>query len=478
MGLVVLPQKFYDALNQQNACLAAIASHTGGIKITSWADAQALVRRNMHRSIAVADQLVAERATEVQASTGNSVGITEATVDMIAFLAAIGDAQTGVYEVIYDGADWRKEDNAINLTTYGITVTGTPQEGDHVVITVTATEQCFDVMDHDTHTPVNPALTHTLPLLLHDIATYGTIPFCPPQLLYYTDVVLPAGSYKFTLDHGAYGGGIEQDGTYMFTTDVAIPADGGIRHSAVGYYKSSGYAKTDITAGKVIIYGGGDARAIVKDNIACSEWDGVTECTDLGTFTARSLTYHTADGKHNFTERNAYGSNRWKTSAARQWLNSDAAPVPEESEVVSNWYTRQTVFDRPPGGAKLAGYLYGLDPGLIAVICPVRVRTALPDPDKVPDGDPYEETEDKVWLASMTEVYGSNNNNVAEGSQFEYWKDTTNAAKIKYQGSTARRWWLRGPYPGNANNVRNVNTSGALNNNNANNANGFVPDRE
>jgi hypothetical protein len=68
----------------------------------------------------------------------------------------------------------------------------------------------------------------------------------------------------------------------MFTTDVAIPADGGIRHSAVGHYKESGYAKTDITGGKVIIYGPGDARAIVKDNIACSEWDGVTECTDLG----------------------------------------------------------------------------------------------------------------------------------------------------------------------------------------------------
>ena len=149
--------------------------------------------------------------------------------------------------------------------------------------------------------------------------------------------------------------------------------------------------------------------------------------------------------------------------------------MPEESEVVSNWYTRQTVFDRLPGGAKLAGYLYGLDPALKAVICPVRVRTALPDPDKVPDGDPYEETEDKVWLASITEVYGSNNNNVAEGSQFEYWKDTTNAAKIKYQGSTARDWWLRGPYPGNANGVRYVNTSGALSYRDARYAIGFVP---
>ena len=474
MGVTILPQKFYDALEQQTACLAAIASHTGGIKITSWADAQALVRRNMHRSIAVADQLVAERATKVQASTGNSVGISEATVDMIAFLAAMGETQAGVYEVIYDGADWRKEGNAINLTTYGITVTGTPQEDDHIVITVTTTEQCFDVMDHDTHTPVNPALTHTMPLLLHDIAAYGTIPFCPPQLLYYTDVGLPAGNYKFTLDHGAYGGSIGQDGTYMFTTDVAIPADGGIRHSTAGAYKEGGYAATDITSGKVIIYGPGDARVIVKDNIACSEWDGVTECTDIGTFTARSTTYHTADGKHNFTERCAYGSNRWKTSAARQWLNSDAAPVPEESEVVSNWYTRQTVFDRLPGGAKLAGYLYGLDPELKAVICPVKVKTALPDQERI-EGATYEETEDKVWLASMTEVYGSNNNNVAEGSQFEYWKDTTNAAKIKYQGSTARGWWLRGPYPGIAYVVRVVNSSGALNYIYANYAYGFVP---
>ena len=122
----------------------------------------------------------------------------------------------------------------------------------------------------------------------------------------------------------------------------------------------------------------------------------------------------------------------------------------------------------------MAGYLYGLDPELKAVICPVKVKTALPDQERI-EGATYEETEDKVWLASMTEVYGSNNNNVAEGSQFEYWKDTTNAAKIKYQGSTARLWWLRGPYPGLARYVRIVDTSGALSGSNASYAYGFVP---
>lgn len=39
-----------------------------------------------------------------------------------------------------------------------------------------------------------------------------------------------------------------------------------------------------------------------------------------------------------------------------------------------------------------------------------------------------------------------------------------------------RNWWLRGSNPSNCNNVRNVNTDGSLNNNNANNAYGLVAD--
>lgn len=43
-------------------------------------------------------------------------------------------------------------------------------------------------------------------------------------------------------------------------------------------------------------------------------------------------------------------------------------------------------------------------------------------------------------------------------------------------GYSATNWWLRSPNVGNANNVYNVNTSGSLNNNNANNGNGCAPD--
>lgn len=42
---------------------------------------------------------------------------------------------------------------------------------------------------------------------------------------------------------------------------------------------------------------------------------------------------------------------------------------------------------------------------------------------------------------------------------------------------SARNWFLRTPNPSNANNERNVNSSGELNNNNSRNGNGAVADR-
>ena len=47
---------------------------------------------------------------------------------------------------------------------------------------------------------------------------------------------------------------------------------------------------------------------------------------------------------------------------------------------------------------------------------------------------------------------------------------------VENNTNTARNQWLRSPNPGNANNTRNVNTSGALNNNNANNSLAVAPD--
>ena len=47
---------------------------------------------------------------------------------------------------------------------------------------------------------------------------------------------------------------------------------------------------------------------------------------------------------------------------------------------------------------------------------------------------------------------------------------------VENNTNTARNQWLRSPNPGNANNPRIVNSSGAVNNNNANNSNAVAPD--
>lgn len=474
----VFPNK--EQFDTMNTILATIASQQGGIKIKSMEDVQWLVRRNLHKSaIAVADQFVVNRETNITISIGASTGITSATIDPQVFIEKEGEAFNGQYEATYDGDVWHKADNTVViLSDYGVTVVGTPVAGDHIVITETADELTFDVLDHDKHTPENTGLTHSLALGMHDIFAYDAMQFCASQLMYWSENGLPAGTYKLTLDHAQYGGETLYDGTYMFTLTKAIPADGGFRHTKpVGGWQSS-YAKTDILGNYITTYGARPQRSAIESGVAFSEYDGTTECTDLGTFTAASRTYYTEDdtvngGKRNFTERQAYGSNRWRDSVYRQWLNS-TAPAGTTGNGVSNWWTPKSVFDIPPSGASLAGFLYGLDPSFVAAMGKVKVITALCDCDKV-DGATQDITYDKVWLQSMTEVFGNANNSISEGVRLAYWNGSTDADRIKYHNGTARYWWLRSPYPTGASYVRGVLSSGELSDLTAGIAHGVVP---
>lgn len=469
----VFPNK--EQFDTMNTLLASIASNTGtGAKVKTFADVQQLARCGLANKVfGVAEQFVAEKQSSVTASKGNSTGITAATVDGIAFIKKLGYAHEGVYDFVYNGSVWHYKDESVSLADYGISVTGTPAANDNVVITVATSELAFDIVDFDKHTPHGSRHTHTIDLLLHDIATYGTIPFCAPQLMYYTDVELPAGNYKFTLDHARYYNGTEYDGTYMFTTTKPIPADGGFRHTnSIGGWKSA-YAKSDVLGKYITTYGVRPQRTEVETGLTVTEWDGTTECTDLGTFTSQKLTYHTNDGKHNFTERQAYGSNRWRDSVYRQWLNSDAPAA--SGSTVSNWWTPQSVFDRVPGGAKLAGFLYGLDPDFVNSLGEVEVKTALHECDRTGSAT-YDITYDKVFLLSRKNVFGADEySTISEGELLEYFNGATNADRIKYQNGTARWWWLRTPYSGGASDVRSVGADGTLSYYSAYNAGGVVP---
>lgn len=473
---VLSDETFSNEMEKLRTAILASASNSGSLAIDSFDDLNLLVRLGeVQKFLEVGDQIEVEKAKTLIAGVGDSQGIKSASVDEDKFLAKMGTAESGIYEATFDGAVWHwVNGESISLGDYGITVDGTPQSGDHIVITETTECLAFDVLDFNKYTPKDTRLQNCIVLGLHNVYTYGTIPFSPPQLMYYTDVELPAGKYRFTLDHARYLNGTEYDGTYMFTTTKAIPPTGGFRHSNIGGYKET-YAQGDVIGNYINTYGESPTRKEIETSITVSAWDG-SDCTDLGTFTSQRPEYNTNDGKHNYTERQAYGSNRWRDSVYRQWLNSDAPAVPSsDTTTVSNWWKPATVFDRVPGGAKLAGFLHGLDKKFIDALGEVEVITALSVADIGDDGVKFDVTYDKIFLQSVTNVFGNNENGVAEGVQLEYWKGKGNADRIKYLTGTARYWWLRSPYSSYANGVRYVSASGVLHDNFASYVSGGVP---
>jgi len=297
----------------------------------------------------------------------------------------------------------------------------------------------WDIIGLDCDTPVNPGLTHSMTLQLHD--GWKSLQFDATEALYYCETELAAGTYNFTLLAGydtTYGGGK----TYSFTLANAVPA-GGVIMFPWGYQKQA--AET-----KISTYASRESTTVLESVSVTEGANG----TSLGT----------ADGKSanmNHVHRIRYGSNKYSTSAMRQLLNSDAA--------AGKVWTPQTIFDRPPTWAATQnGFLSGLDPDFLAVVADVKKRTAL---NTITDGGGYEDTVEKFFLLSRSEVYAGLENSVNEGNPYPYYSDFSDLSaagsgedgnRIKYMDGVAKYWWLRSPLASNASIVRYVNPSGTL----------------
>jgi len=158
------------------------------------------------------------------------------------------------------------------------------------------------------------------------------------------------------------------------------------------------------------------------------------------------------------SDRKNYGSNRWRDSAIRQWLNSSAA--------AGSWWTAQTNTDaaptRPTGWVDWPGFLKCLPESLASFLQPVKVQTATANVDS----SVVDTTYDKVWLPSKEELYSvvdTTNTSVSisgvEGPYWEYWKtrmgtdspaadnnSSTNSKRITYHigdPTSTSRVWLR-----------------------------------
>ncbi len=402
-------------------------------------------------------------------------GVTAATVTEETFIEAIGHSESAAYEFIFDGAAWTLHGDVVELSNFGITPTGAPAEGDAIVVHVTADHVIFETLGIGNDVPVNPNLDNSISFLTRDVQTYGSIARCAPQALVSVQEAISAGTKVYIKgDHCAYNGSTTEDGNFCFTPTVDIPAGGKIKHSTIGKSQTA-YAKSNVLAGVFTTYDASYTQ--LETNLATTEDDTGTL---LGTVTASDPQYLENNAAHvNFTQRNMYGSNRAAHAAHSKWLNSDAAGA--GSGAIASWWTPSDEFDMPIRST-MPGWLHGLDPEFRACLAKVWKRTAK----SITDGYGYEDTQELVWVPSMTEIYGSNNNSVEETSPkgssgdpkwtgaYPLYVGATNADRIKYQSTTARYWFLRSPYPSNASGVRRVSTDGSLNDRSAHSADGAV----
>lgn len=229
-----------------------------------------------------------------------------------------------------------------------------------------------------------------------------SFPFEPKQAFYNNVEPIGAGQYTFTVSVSVKWGtgafGTVGQFPYTFTLTDGVPADSQWLWNA-SY--SSGLTE-------IQIYAPYDGALLQTVTVAAGDTG-----TSLGTIS------ELATGDFNTLARGCNGSNFWKDSAMRAWLNSDS----------TDWDSRRTRFTRKHPMAGKPGFLAGLEQSLRDGMASVKVKT---EPHQT-DGAAPVETVDLVRLPSSIEHYfnaylsQSTEGFKAEGVVFDYWKAVAEA---------------------------------------------------
>lgn len=194
--------------------------------------------------------------------------------------------------------------------------------------------------------------------------------------------------------------------------------------------------------------------------------------------------FDAAEAGNSDSNRGNGGNNRYLYSNIKQWLNSEKA--------AGQWYVAQHGADAPPNNGNVwsnyneydgeAGFLTNFSRQFRETLITVTKRVAK---NTATDGGGYEDTTQKVFLLSNTEVGLANENNIAEGSIYALFQTASNRiayptteavtkSEYKDSGLAAGKpwwWWLRTPAASASYSARGVRTGGTLSNSTACNGN-------
>lgn len=258
---------------------------------------------------------------------------------------------------------------------------------------------------------------------------------------------LPVGSYYFTIE-SAWGNNVKAGDIVCFKTTKVVPAGGRVS----GCYGAPDQAKANW---RIYTHSADGKTQIETITPTFTKTDSAT---NLGT-----QHLNKREGNLNSTQEMAYGWNRWKTSALRQYLNSEAAK--------GAWWTAQDEWDVAPDQLKdKAGFLSGCSADFLSALQIVKVTTFA---NTVNDGGGEDTTYDRVFIPSMEQMYCAPQIK-GEGTYLEYWKQRSGATAplaqwgtypniITYavENHTSPQYTrLRSAYRGNANGTWSVYSSG------------------
>lgn len=308
----------------------------------------------------------------------------------------------------------------------------------------------WDVVAHDHFKQTSDPTAHTMTLQTHNCVT--SMAFDCTQAWYCSDTDLPAGTYHFTCNRQPWLVS-DRGKTFQFTTTQVLKA--GQQLILNGNYDANYTTKT------LKAYSGPSSTTVLW-SVTISEG---SEGTDLGSDDGSSTDI-------NIYDRAAVGSNNYKQSGIRSWLNSD-------SNTFGGWWTAQTKFDRIYE-QNVKGFLTGLPTDfkntLTTVILPCSTNNIYETVNSdTPKKSKYT-LNDIMYLLSQKEINGGTSTIVDDDSSvLEFYTNATNTNRIKYLSTVAKIWWTRSPSTSLASAVKLVNAAGGMVANSAKHSMGVAP---